>query len=202
MCGEQILAVAKKCRHCGEYLDGSIAPSKPHGIHSYDQVPWYRRSGVNSAFVLLGLVTGVSLIITTIVLLTGDIYYNKLDKDGMLKKWSVANKVVAVILLLSWIGFISIVGFSPFRASVPSIPVPGLSRLSTSELQDQVRDNISATWAKDPTMQNARVISFSLIQKEANEYDGLLSAEVNGTPVQMAVDVTYDGQTFMWKMRQ
>jgi hypothetical protein len=26
MCGEQILAVARKCRHCGEYLDPSARP--------------------------------------------------------------------------------------------------------------------------------------------------------------------------------
>ena len=28
MCGEQILATAKKCKHCGEYLDGSIRPQQ------------------------------------------------------------------------------------------------------------------------------------------------------------------------------
>ena len=26
MCGEEILAVAKKCKHCGEYLDDSNQP--------------------------------------------------------------------------------------------------------------------------------------------------------------------------------
>ena len=29
MCGEQILVVAKKCKHCGEYLDESLKPRPP-----------------------------------------------------------------------------------------------------------------------------------------------------------------------------
>jgi hypothetical protein len=28
-CGEPILTVAKKCRHCGEFLDASLRPSSP-----------------------------------------------------------------------------------------------------------------------------------------------------------------------------
>ena len=28
-CGEQILAAAKKCKHCGEYLDESVRPPEP-----------------------------------------------------------------------------------------------------------------------------------------------------------------------------
>lgn len=31
MCGEEILAVAAKCRHCGEFLDGSLRRGGPAG---------------------------------------------------------------------------------------------------------------------------------------------------------------------------
>jgi len=40
------------------------------------------------------------LVITCLVLVTGDIYYNKADSNGTLKVWSKANKVVAFLLLL------------------------------------------------------------------------------------------------------
>ncbi|HEX2475602.1 MAG TPA: hypothetical protein VHK01_12695 [Lacipirellulaceae bacterium] len=37
---------------------------------------------------------------TCLVLVTGDIYYNKTGRDGTLKVWSGANKVIAFLLLL------------------------------------------------------------------------------------------------------
>jgi hypothetical protein len=40
------------------------------------------------------------------MLATGDIYYNKLEPGGTLKKWSFANKVVAWLLLAPWILFV------------------------------------------------------------------------------------------------
>jgi len=41
------------------------------------------------------------LLAVCIVLVTGDVYYNKLRKDGTLKKWSIANKILAW-LVLAW----------------------------------------------------------------------------------------------------
>ncbi len=72
----------------------------------YRRVPWLRKSGTNTMFILLHLLTLGTvplLIVTCIVLATGDIYYNKLAPDGTLKKWSTANKVVAWLLLAPWI---------------------------------------------------------------------------------------------------
>jgi hypothetical protein len=72
----------------------------------YRRVPWLRKSGTNTMFILLHLLTlGFLplLVVTCIVLATGDIYYNKLETDGTLKTWSMANKVVAWLLLAPWI---------------------------------------------------------------------------------------------------
>jgi hypothetical protein len=69
----------------------------------YAEVPWYRRSATNTAFIILHLLTCgfiPFLLITCIVLLTGDIYYEELEPDGSLRKWSNANKIIAFVLLL------------------------------------------------------------------------------------------------------
>jgi hypothetical protein len=79
------------------------------GETQYRRIPWLRKSGTNSMFILLHVLTLGTvpfLLITCIVLATGNIYYNKLGPDGTLMKWSTANKVVAWLLLLPWILFV------------------------------------------------------------------------------------------------
>lgn len=74
---------------------------KPSLYANYENVPWFRRSGVNSVFVLVGFFCcSPFLWVTCIMLMTGDIYYNRQGPDGTLETWSVANKVVAWVLLL------------------------------------------------------------------------------------------------------
>ena len=47
MCGEEILAVAKKCKHCGEYLDGLREPERPTMEHFSRQNPLRVDTGEN-----------------------------------------------------------------------------------------------------------------------------------------------------------
>ncbi len=96
----------------------------------YAKVPAIRRSGTCSALLVLGLlvafagpialastlasmgrvvltlvgvVLGAPLLAVCIVVLTGDVYYDQLQADGTLKKWSVGNKVVAALMLGGWV---------------------------------------------------------------------------------------------------
>ena len=72
-------------------------------FREYNQLPWYRRSGVNSGLILANILSCgfiPSAIVVCINALTGEIYFNKKDKQGNLKTWHWANKVAAVILLL------------------------------------------------------------------------------------------------------
>ncbi len=86
------------------------ASTRPSNYSHYTDVPWYRRSGTNSVFTLLGLLCFSPLLwFVCIVLMTGDIYYDKHQEDGTLKTWSFANKVIAWILLvvnLAFLGFV------------------------------------------------------------------------------------------------
>lgn len=62
--------------------------------------PWYRKNGINSAFVLGGFFCfPPALWATCIIVLTGPVYMDAYDEQGQLKTWGPANKVVAVILL-------------------------------------------------------------------------------------------------------
>ena len=95
----------------------------------YRNVPSYRRSGNMSALLLLTLVfafggpyavgqvaasdpsllkillaaLGAPLLIVCIVVVTGKVYFDKLDNNGQLKTWGAANKVVAVLILAGWV---------------------------------------------------------------------------------------------------
>ena len=69
----------------------------------YEEVPWYRRSGVNTLFVLANIFTCgfVPLTLWTCInLLSGEVYYKEKDADGYLKTWSFANKVVAFLIIV------------------------------------------------------------------------------------------------------
>ena len=66
------------------------------------QVPWYRKSGSNSAMIWASLLTcGLfpGTLVVCVLVLTGDIYMSRTDASGYLKTWSRANKIAAIILL-------------------------------------------------------------------------------------------------------
>ncbi|WP_145026015.1 zinc-ribbon domain-containing protein [Geobacter argillaceus] len=89
-CGKQISDRATSCPSCGAPVDITALPSaqpkvdsqlghKVQNYRSYSEVPWYRRSSVNSAFIIVGVgskgVVPLTLI-TCYLVLTGKIYYN------------------------------------------------------------------------------------------------------------------------------
>ena len=49
--------------------------------------------------VVLILTAGVSLLVVCVIVLTGPVYFPKFGRNGRLKSWGWANKVVAVLLL-------------------------------------------------------------------------------------------------------
>ena len=123
-CGKQISDRAVACPGCGAPATRtmpatSAPPPSPikqqdhsgtcRSYTSYADVPWYRRSDVNTAFIVIGLGTRGFIpltILTCILLLTGDIYYKEPDRAGNLRVWGKANKVAALVILvvnLAWL---------------------------------------------------------------------------------------------------
>lgn len=76
----------------------------------YHLVPWHRRSRNLIIMFVAGFYCCVPLLwVACIICLTGDVYNNKVKKDGTLSRWSTANKVAALIILLIQIGVIAFV---------------------------------------------------------------------------------------------
>lgn len=79
---------------------------------NYSNVPYLRLSGTNTVFILIHILSGGTiplLLITCIVLVTGNVYYNRHDEQGNLKVWSTANKVIAFGILTvtsAYLGYI------------------------------------------------------------------------------------------------
>lgn len=65
----------------------------------YSQVPWNQKEGTCTLFILIGLFIAPFLWYVCFVSLTSEIYSNKKDTEGHLKKWGMGNKIAAVILL-------------------------------------------------------------------------------------------------------
>ena len=72
----------------------------------YSQVPFYRKNWFASILVLSGLLCGLPLMAACVIVLTGPVYMAEIGLDGKLKTWGAANKVVAVILLVAWSGYV------------------------------------------------------------------------------------------------
>jgi serine/threonine protein kinase len=65
------------------------------------QVPWYRRSSINTLTMWISFfLCGLGVLAVCINVLTGDIYLNKKDENGYLKKWGKGNKIAAIFLLV------------------------------------------------------------------------------------------------------
>jgi DNA-directed RNA polymerase subunit RPC12/RpoP len=79
------------------------APRNEAGYRIYSEVPWIRKSGTNSLFMILHMITCGAiplLLVTCVVLVTGHVYYNQKEPNGALKVWSPANTIVAFLLLI------------------------------------------------------------------------------------------------------
>ena len=88
-----------------------VRPTKKKRYKDYKDIPWSRRSSVNTAFILLGFLGCLPLGWWTLYnLISGYIYYNKKEADGTWKTWSYANKVLAFIIVIVNIIYICLIG--------------------------------------------------------------------------------------------
>jgi len=77
------------------------------------------------------------LLIPCIILVTGDVYYNRRDERGNLKKWSIANKVIAIVILVVNLLILGWVFLAPIVLVTTQVPESG----TPHEHSEVVRDN-------------------------------------------------------------
>jgi hypothetical protein len=135
MCGEEILAVAVKCKHCGSMLNAGPSSAGPgfEGVTraegrplDYSQVPWYRS---NACALACALVFGPGLLL---IAATGPIYY---QRRGQVRTYSkVGRGLVLCWGLLSTFWFVSFIsGNRGGKVTVPVHTAPTLARTPVVE---------------------------------------------------------------------
>jgi uncharacterized membrane protein YvbJ len=110
-CGNNLSGNANFCEKCGKYIKAPVSANINKDLSAdeqYESISWRRKSKLNSWFIFLGwFIFPPFLYFTIYNLISGDIYYNKIDAEGNLKKWSRANKILAWMLLGSHILWIA-----------------------------------------------------------------------------------------------
>ena len=77
------------------------------------------------------------------------------------------------------------------------------TRLSTTELTEQVQEHILEKWEEVYTQEELEEVelkSFILVHKSDNEYSGVLETIEYGEEYSYTVSVIYDGEYFSWEI--
>jgi hypothetical protein len=73
------------------------------------------------------------------------------------------------------------------------------TRLSTTELAEQVQVSMIETW-EDQEIEGLQVKSLILVHKSDNEYSGVLKTIEEEEEYSYTVSVVYDGEHFSWEI--
>ena len=73
-------------------------------------------------------------------------------------------------------------------------------RLSTEDLAEQVQINMEETYEKNGL--DINITSFLLTHKGENEYVGVMTTSEEYGEFTYTVEVTYDGEAFMWEVKE
>ena len=77
----------------------------------------------------------------------------------------------------------------------------GWTRLSTGELEAEVRRSVEDKWRGDSATHDIRMRSLTLVHRGGNDYRGVLVADVSGSEQVQELTVTYDGRNLYWSLK-
>jgi hypothetical protein len=73
--------------------------------------------------------------------------------------------------------------------------------LSKEDLTKEVKQSIEETWAEQG-VDGVEIIDLTLIKRGENDYRGILEVEADGETESFTINVSVDGDTFIWEIEE
>lgn len=230
-CGEQILAVAIKCKHCGSNLTeegkGIGERSEVYGIVNLIVPPcaacaallWFAK--MDDAATKIFTLQFLTILFSSIMMAlearsvgagnAQDLTTKGRRREGPLT-WFFCGLLLWFVAFPLWMARRAKYGLQNWCGrAVCSALFSFLvflyatngpkTGLSIEDLQSKVQQTIQEKLSGRPELAGLKITAFTLIHKEGNRYEGQGKIEMGGVAENFTVDVTYDGKQLLWNYR-
>lgn len=91
---------------------------------------------------------------------------------------------------------------APAVLAITMLGTVGCGGPSTEDLAKEVRGLIKEKFAKDPSTAGIALGDLTLVSRGGNDYRGILEVSAEGESAELVVEVSYDGETLIWEIKE